>query len=336
MLKFLTHKLRTHSINEDPNHEKVDDDHDSGTESDDEFQDGIDESIEPSSLMASPSSPGLTDSAVPSDTDFCPNLSAFAFGTSAPEDQRAEGRTSLSDNNLHLSYNDHHSSEEELEVINSPKVVASQGLRPATAPEKRKWSQVNNSNSLQSHCTQSQAIPGSGRPGPTPGLSNDSNAAASCSAPVSRAGKEPGSGSSDEEVQGLLGANVISQPVQFRSSPPVDAHKPGRSQSPPPKLFHAAKAPPRPRSRPRHHHLYHHHHHHYQHQHQHHHYQQQYSVEMDVGELSACSPRKRHRPPHRQPRPCLDFEKMQQLKARAVTAWRHSGDHGSELSVFCW
>lgn len=25
-----------------------------------------------------------------------------------------------------------------------------------------------------------------------------------------------------------------------------------------------------------------------------------------------------------------------QLKARAVTAWRHSGDHGGELSVFCW
>lgn len=25
-----------------------------------------------------------------------------------------------------------------------------------------------------------------------------------------------------------------------------------------------------------------------------------------------------------------------QLKARAVTAWRHNGDHGGELSVFCW
>lgn len=25
-----------------------------------------------------------------------------------------------------------------------------------------------------------------------------------------------------------------------------------------------------------------------------------------------------------------------QLKARAVTAWRHSGEHGNELSVFCW
>ncbi|PSN56359.1 hypothetical protein C0J52_03732 [Blattella germanica] len=37
MLKFLTHKLRTHSLNEDlPHQEKGDDDHDSGTESDDE------------------------------------------------------------------------------------------------------------------------------------------------------------------------------------------------------------------------------------------------------------------------------------------------------------
>lgn len=48
MLKFLTHKLRTHSLNEDPNQE-TDDDHDSGTESDDEFQDGAGNTDEPSS-----------------------------------------------------------------------------------------------------------------------------------------------------------------------------------------------------------------------------------------------------------------------------------------------
>ncbi|XP_023242724.1 uncharacterized protein LOC111640876 [Centruroides sculpturatus] len=37
MLRYLTHKLRTQSLNEgDPPHSKVDDDHDSGTESDDE------------------------------------------------------------------------------------------------------------------------------------------------------------------------------------------------------------------------------------------------------------------------------------------------------------
>lgn len=37
--------------------------------------------------------------------------------------------------------------------------------------------------------------------------------------------------------------------------------------------------------------------------------------------------------PHR---PCLDFDKMQQLKARSVTTWRHSNEHSGELSVFCW
>lgn len=90
----------------------------------------------------------------------------------------------------------------------------------------------------------------------------------------------------------------MSQPVQFRTSPPVDAHKPGRSLSPPPKLFHASvrdPRPPRPRSRPRPHPLV-----------------QDY-VDADTDPLTACSPRKRHRPPHRLPRPCLDFEKMQQV-----------------------
>lgn len=33
---------------------------------------------------------------------------------------------------------------------------------------------------------------------------------------------------------------------------------------------------------------------------------------------------------------CLPESVILQLKARAVTAWRHSGDHGGELSVFCW
>lgn len=37
--------------------------------------------------------------------------------------------------------------------------------------------------------------------------------------------------------------------------------------------------------------------------------------------------------PHR---PCLDFDKMQQLKARPVTTWKHNNEHSGELSVFCW
>lgn len=70
-----------------------------------------------------------------------------------------------------------------------------------------------------------------------------------------------------------------------------------RSVSPPAKMFHCAVSPRRRQPR----------HHHQQHQ--------------------------RLQRPHR---PCLDFDKMQQLKARSVTTWRHSNEHSGELSVFCW
>ncbi|XP_063991014.1 bromodomain-containing protein 4A isoform X2 [Diachasmimorpha longicaudata] len=355
MLKFLTHKLRTHSLNEDPNQDKADDNHDSGTESDDEFQDGSITGNEPSGPMGSPSSPPAPDSALPSDPNFCASTTTFSYlqrnsseeltdnsetrlqHSGSATTSRLQSCQSRESSLLSLNYNDQHSSEEELEVINSPKAIASQGCRPATAPEKRKWSQVSSNSSAQGHCSQTQQQSSQSEKSQsqqTLGLDVPTIVSTS-SAPVSRAGMEPaGSGSSDEEVQGLLGSSrsngsIMSQPVQFRTSPPIDAHKPGRSLSPPPKLFHAStrdpRPPPRPRSRPRHHpHLYHHYYHHH------------YQIETDVDSLSACSPRKRHRPPHRQPRPCLDFEKMQQLKARAVTTWRHGGDHGNEVSVFCW
>lgn len=162
---------------------------------------------------ATPASPYFLDSALPSDSD--------------------------------LNY-DHHSSEEELEVINStipqePRQPPPRSQSASTVPEKRKWSQVTRS--------------------VTP---LDDSPAGEILIP-------PSSGSSgDEEVQGLLAA--MATPVRFRTSPPRDAHKPGqRSFSPPLKLFH-----------------------------------------LDV------SPRKRHRQgtsrPHHIQRPCLDFEKMQQVR----------------------
>lgn len=112
---------------------------------------------------------------------------------------------------------DHHSSEEELEVINNTSYdevdddvilgseeagsflgdedEPSDGLVLRNSSEnKRKWSQVA-ANRLSVESTSS----------------------------------------SDEEVQGLL--RPLSTPVEFCTSPPVDAHKPSRSQSPPPKLF---------------------------------------------------------------------------------------------------
>lgn len=56
-------------------------------------------------------------------------------------------------------------------------------------------------------------------------------------------------------------------------------------------------------------------------------------VEEEQGGKKTISPRKRSRTSRVQhiQRPCLDFEKMQQLRARAVS-WRTGG----ELSLFCW
>lgn len=157
--------------------------------------------------------------------------------------------------------NDHHSSEEELEVINrSPKGPVrsrnasrcggnvSVNLRSASVnalPEKRKWSEIN--------------LTGLGSVGKLNRL---------CLTPGNRV--EQSSGSSDDEVQGFLAA-TMGTPVKFRTSPPSDVVKPGKSQSPPPKLFHYEVS-----SRKKHRHM--------------------------------------HSKPHHLQRPCLDFEKMQQVR----------------------
>ncbi|XP_042208806.1 barH-like 2 homeobox protein isoform X3 [Homarus americanus] len=133
------------------------------------------------------------------------------------------------------------------------------------------------------------------------------------------------SGSSDEEVCVLTTGSR--PPVQFRTSPPLEAHKPLRSVSPPTKMLSLASSG-----------------------------REGLLSTSGAGETSgspggaggseggtpraeggarAASPRKRHRQtprPHQMHRPCLDFEKMQQMKNRAVTQWRNGG----ELSLsFC-
>lgn len=261
MLKFLTHKLRTHSINEDNFTEKADEDHDSGTESDDEIED---------SELSGPVMSERMCSVSPADT-------GCSMESPAPDQH------------------DPHSSEEELEVINSSKPARPE--RPSRAasvclPEKRKWSQIGDSYARRYSPENEENMSHYGNLTP--------------SSPCSPYGNKhygddavhlEHSGSSDDEVHHLLAS--MATPVQFRTSPPLEAVKPGgrvlnskiRSLSPPPKLVH-------------------------------------YEV----------SPRKRSRHTrhlHVQ-RPCLDFEKMQQLKARSVTPWRNSSDHGGELSVFCW
>uniref|UniRef100_A0A146L2E7 Uncharacterized protein n=1 Tax=Lygus hesperus TaxID=30085 RepID=A0A146L2E7_LYGHE len=220
MLKFLTHKLKNHSINEDSHTNKVEEqDHDSGTESDDEQ--GVSEEPEISmeseggsvittlsrsqSSLLTPASPYFLDSALPSDTD------------------------------LDTAY-DLHSSEEELEVINS-----SQPTRHTTGQEKRKWSQV----------TPDSVSRGTSELGTAAGCCAVHNhKGASCVVGRCRTSEAISccSASSDDEVVGLVAA--MAAPVQFRTSPPRGTHRPHLAATAPhepsPRKRHRNAAPPRP------------------------------------------------------------------------------------------
>ncbi|XP_050513858.1 uncharacterized protein LOC114338545 isoform X1 [Diabrotica virgifera virgifera] len=218
MLKFLTHKLRTHSINEDNYAGKADEDHDSGTESDEEIDAPVSGSASCSERVCNVS---------PADT-------GCSMESPAPDQHDA------------------HSSEEELEVINS-----NSKMRRSTAPprplraasvclaEKRKWSQIGDAQNRRY------------TPENEENMSHYSNLSPSpCSPFHIKCCSEDGghhiehSGSSDDEVHHFLYTRAT--PVQFRTSPPLEAVKPerrsivtskGRSTSPPAKLLHYEDSP---------------------------------------------------------------------------------------------
>lgn len=213
-----------------------------------------------------------------------------------------------------------HSSEEELEEINTKK---SQYVERDC---KRKWTDLSQSDTSCDSDTEFEepelglelqlcsAREGAGS-GPEERSTSTSAGSWSCETPVS----------GDEDHNHNQPA-----PVQFSTSPPVDVHKPRRSLSPPPKLFgfsQLSTARLETDSRAA----------------------RLGSYSSSLGDLTridfdtkvesraSCkktiSPRKKSRTSrvHHIQRPCLDFEKMQQLRARAVS-WRHGG----ELSLFCW
>ncbi|XP_028166644.1 uncharacterized protein LOC114357297 isoform X1 [Ostrinia furnacalis] len=180
MLKFLTHKLRTHSLNEDNVSEKVEE-RDSGTESDDEAERA-------------------------GSGDFCTDVimkwndvTDISMGGEACACAPAPPRLLPEPEPDHLY--DHHSSEEELEVINGTPSGACGGGReaagagasesrrrgasspPPAAPEKRKW--------------------------PAQPYDADDLAA-----------RPPSSDDDDTKVE---------TPVRFRTSPPLEALKPRRA-----------------------------------------------------------------------------------------------------------
>lgn len=261
MLRYLTYKLKTQSLNESESNSyqqtKNDDDHDSGTESDDEgadaeeleqYMDGRnlhhDGSSAPSD-RASSTLETITDTDDRSTEERQQLSAASKTDVESPSLEPALDSALPSDSDHNF---DHHSSEEELEVINCASAASLRERNSHHHPqyaEKRKWSQANNR------------------------LSFGENSA-----------------SSDEEVRDLM---CVSAPVEFRSSPPANVPKPSRSLSPPPKLFHASVA------------------------------------NIPPHELCSVSPRKRHRrtllttnSTNNVQRPCLDFEKMQQVLSFVV------------------
>jgi hypothetical protein len=140
------------------------------------------------------------------------------------------------------------------------------------------------------------------------GLMMENEPAATTERSISSVGTFDCSASSDDEVQSLIGGTQDSPlPLEFRTSPPEGAHRPTRSLSPPPKFFLAdrredmaaplsAAAAAMLSS------------------------QEQQPTALSVANGNNIgSPRKRHRHAHRShhhiQRPCLDFEKMQQVSS---------------------
>jgi len=202
-----------------------------------------------------------------------------------------------------------HSSEEELEEINTNKSHYESHYVERDC--KRKWTDLSQSDTSCDSDTEFE------EPELSLELCGSREERRTSTSGLSSSSQTPDNISGDEDQNHNQPA-----PVQFSTSPPVDVHKPRRSLSPPPKLFGFSQL-----SVVR---------------------QETATARLgnyssSLGDLSrietrvSCkktiSPRKKSRTSrvHHIQRPCLDFEKMQQLRARAVS-WRHGG----ELSLFCW
>lgn len=219
MLKFLTHKLRTHSLNEENVSEKVEE-RDSGTESDDEVDRDNGDFCADVIMKWN----DVTDISMTGEACACAPTPPRLLPEPEPD---------------HLY--DHHSSEEELEVINGVPVeggvgaeagetggagagvVAAESRRrgasspPPAAPEKRKWAHTH------------------------PYLDADADDLGT---------RAPSSDDDDTKVE---------TPVRFRTSPPLEALKPrragecacaGRGGAPPSPRRRRAPLPPPRRHRP--------------------------------------------------------------------------------------
>lgn len=225
-----------------------------------------------SNLITPTSSPYFLDSALPSDCD--------------------------------LTY-DHHSSEEELEVINSgitscdnPKSVAPFGNRcrsvSSALPEKRKWSDAMDSESprgeLSSLCHRTRVRISRRQTSLSDENMYSGEDGSSTAAHKFVSGCSSGASSDDETTpSGAFAPIAPSTPVNFSRSPPLNAHKPPtlRSLSPPLKMLNCdSSAVEQQRSQ---------------------------NVMSPRYKRHRQTPTQRNQHAHGIQRPCLDFEKMQQV-----------------------
>ncbi|KAG8194292.1 hypothetical protein JTE90_004523 [Oedothorax gibbosus] len=213
MLRYLTHKLKTQSLNEADsyNPSKNDDDHDSGTESDDEGADAeeLEKYMDESSLREFSSS----SSSAPSSSDRA--CSSTLTEDTLTSDHSPPALLLMDPSSEHLLLTDHHSSEEELEVINKHHTSSHK------VPEKRKWSRLSGGG-----CSSDDEV-------------RDLMCCHSCSHSCGHSCSHIGHSCS--HIGHSCSHSCSSRPVEFRSSPPANVPKP----SPPPsKLFHSEDIPP--------------------------------------------------------------------------------------------
>ncbi|XP_017858165.1 PREDICTED: hybrid signal transduction histidine kinase M [Drosophila arizonae] len=225
MIKFVRHKNRENSLKASKNFlRKKRESNDSGTESDGELLDvenkrHLDVDMETSLSSCTDANSPTTDTACSSES------SAIAAAA-----MMCHHQTSSSSSCAHLMY-DQHSSEEELEVINGPSAVAAAEAAAAAAAaltatiagggpgaSSASASRLSNrgcSSSLDTEAPYDERA------------TTSSNSKRSSSTLMVENRKRSLAHSSDDELRNLL--EPILTPVNFRTSPPLEAFKPNRS-----------------------------------------------------------------------------------------------------------
>ncbi|XP_060662691.1 uncharacterized protein LOC132795803 isoform X1 [Drosophila nasuta] len=231
MIKFVRHKSRENSLKASKNFlRKKRESNDSGTESDGELLDVENKRHLDVDMETSLSS--WTDANSPTTDTACSSESS----ATAAAAMMCHHQTSSSSSCAHLMY-DQHSSEEELEVINGPSAVAAAEAAAAaaaahtttTATTSGGGGTVASSSSCASRlsnrgCTSSLDTEA---PYDEQRATTSANSKRSSSTLMVENRKRSLAHSSDDELRNSL--EPILTPVNFRTSPPLEAFKPNRS-----------------------------------------------------------------------------------------------------------